>query len=376
MSFSVGFVMVLGSVWVAYLGSSYPRKGLPWRLCGSSAASWGGYVSVVLCLAYSAGMAVSDLLAYGKVTFWLGLNLVYSSCFWVIPASVVFSALIGAMAGREQVRQTDSACPAWLCKATTLICVLLLGIAFYASLYEPNAVRLNTVHLTSPKVPAGSELRLIHLSDLHISRLGVRERRALRIVKAARPDLILLTGDYLSSRKAAPSAKEFLSRLHAEQGAFAVAGAGDRYINLSDTLEGTGVTLLRREPVAAHVRGINLRILGLSEGRARAGLAFSAAEPEEFTVLLRHSPWVHHSLPPADLLLAGQSHGGQVAVPPLRRLIVSHLGGDLRYDAGLFRGGTSTMCVSRGLGMEGGDAPRIRFLSPPEVTLIVVRGEG
>lgn len=374
MSFSVGFIMVLASAWIAYLASFYPRHGVAWRLCRSSPPLWGGYVAAILCLVYSAGMALSDLLAYGWVSFWLGFNLVYSCCFWVVPAAVAVSALLGTLPKRN--KQLHPASRPWLAKPITIISLHLLAIAFYASLYEPNAVRLSTVHLASSKLPQGSELRLLHLSDLHISKVGMRENRALRLAQAARPDLILLTGDYLSSAIAAPQARQFLSRLRAPLGVFAVAGAADEHINLSNTLEETHVRLLRDEALDTQVRGIPLRVVGLTWDKPNLQHAFPSANPNVFTIFLSHSPRIFLSRPPADLLLAGQSHGGQVGIPAFRSLIITYLRGDPRYFAGLFRRGNLTMYVSRGLGMQGGDAPRIRFLAPPEVTLIIVKGQG
>lgn len=395
MSFPVGLIMVLASTWIAYLGSSYPRRALARRICGSSAAFWGGYVSAILCLVYSAGMALSDLLAFGGVSFWLGLNLVYSTCFWVVPAAVVVSAATKALAQRGKVDAAFTR-PTWLEKGATAVSLLLLGMGLYASLYEPNAVRLNTVHLTSAKLTSSDRMKIVHLSDLHITRLGIRERHALRLIKSASPDIILLTGDFLGRPTAAAQVQKFVSQLRAKEGVFAVPSDGDARNNVFNLLEGTGVRLLQNEGLSIEPRGLRahttrqgtvvgsgvhpalppVRIVGLREEKPNARRALAGANAEEFTVVMSHSPWTLHSVPSADLFLAGQNHGGQIGVSPLRESFISHLGGDPAYPGGLYREGNLTMYVSRGVGMEGNDAPRIRFLARPEVTLIVVRGEG
>jgi hypothetical protein len=319
-------------------------------------------------------MSLSDLLAYGGVSFWLGLNLVYSSCFLVIPASVVLSSAVKALARKGKARDNGLVRPAWVDWGLTIFCLLLLGLGFYASVYEPNAVQLETVYLTSPKLPAGSELRLVQLSDLHISRLGLREKRTQHLVQRARPDLIVLTGNYLNSPEAASQGRGFLSGLRAPNGVFAVTGVEDAYSDLSRLFEGSGVRLLRDEGVGLVVNGTPIKIVGLTWDRPDFGRAFAGSRPDEFTILLSHSPRVFLSRPPADLLLAGQSHGGEVGIPALRNLIITYLRGDPRYYGGLYRKGKLEMFVSRGLGMEGGDAPSLRFLARPEVTLVVIRG--
>ena len=90
-------------------------------------------------------------------------------------------------------------------------------------------------------------------------------------------------------------------------------------------------------------------------------------------VLLYHSPELMpqaagHGL---DLYLCGHTHGGQVRVPGYGALITSsQLGRE--YVMGHYRRGTTNLYVSRGVGLEGLSAPRVRFLAPPEITLVTL----
>lgn len=395
MSFSVGLIMVLASVWIARLACSYPRRGILWTVWRSSPTLWGGYVSAILCLVYSVGMSVSDMLAYGTVSFWLGLNLVYSSCFLVIPASVVFSGLGGAIFRIAKAAEAAPFALRSLAKGVFAVCLPLLGLGLYASIYEPNAVRLETVNLVSPKLSSSAGIRIVQLSDLHISRLGLREKRVLGMVQSAAPDLILLTGDLVGRPRATAAVREFLSRLQANEGVFAVASDSDERNNISSLLEGTGVRLLHDEALTVGARqggpfvipagpisgeGVapgqpRIQVVGITGRRANFRRAFTSVKADEFTAVIGYSPWARHSVTSADLLLVGQNHGGQISLAALRDRFISHLGGDPSHPKGLYREGNLTMYVSRGVGMEGNDAPRIRFLVPPEVTLIVVQGE-
>src|SRR5690606_28729056 len=70
-----------------------------------------------------------------------------------------------------------------------------------------------------------------------------------------------------------------------------------------------------------------------------------------------------------DLYLCGHTHGGQVRLPLIGPLVTSSKLGR-RYVMGLYREGRTHLYVSRGVGFEGLGAPRVRFLCPPEITLI------
>ena len=70
-----------------------------------------------------------------------------------------------------------------------------------------------------------------------------------------------------------------------------------------------------------------------------------------------------------DLFCAGHVHGGQVGLPLYGALVTLSRHGK-RYEAGLYQAGPMRMYVSRGIGMEGGSAPRVRFCSRPEIAVI------
>jgi hypothetical protein len=76
-----------------------------------------------------------------------------------------------------------------------------------------------------------------------------------------------------------------------------------------------------------------------------------------------------------DLYCAGHTHGGQVALPLYGALITFSKYGK-KYEAGLYREGETWLYVNRGIGMEGGSTPRVRFWAPPEVTVIEVSPPG
>jgi len=93
------------------------------------------------------------------------------------------------------------------------------------------------------------------------------------------------------------------------------------------------------------------------------------------TVLLYHSPEMMPFVQQfdVDLYLCGHTHGGQVRVPGYGAIITSAITGK-RYEMGRYDENGTTLYVSRGIGLEGLSAPRLRLFCPPEMTLITLRG--
>jgi predicted MPP superfamily phosphohydrolase len=260
---------------------------------------------------------------------------------------------------------------------------LLLLYGFYI---EPQRLTHTRETLEVPGWRGIPPLRLLHLGDLHIERITPRERRLIEFVREAKPDLILFSGDflnysYLEDTQAWAAARELLSTLQAPLGAYCVSGtpAVDLEHVLPKLLEGTPLKRLRDERLTLNWHGQPVDILGVScTHKPFVDLprlkALLPCPPEHLTLLLYHSP----DLAPEaaalgiDLQLSGHTHGGQVRLPFLGPLYASSLYGK-RFAGGRYRVGSMTLYVTRGLGMEGKGAPRVRTLCPPEVTLWELR---
>jgi predicted MPP superfamily phosphohydrolase len=144
--------------------------------------------------------------------------------------------------------------------------------------------------------------------------------------------------------------------------------------------EGLSVPLMRAAwKVVDLGRERQLVLLGLDcshhipTDEARLDLLMAAAPNGAPQILLYHSPELmpqaaEHGI---DLYLCGHTHGGQVRLPLIGPIFTSSQLGR-RYVMGLYRHGQTHLYVSRGVGLEGMSAPRVRFMAPPEVTLINV----
>jgi len=265
--------------------------------------------------------------------------------------------------------------------ALLILAQILLSIgAWYGTHVEP--FRLQTSHLeiqTAKWSNSSSSVRIVQISDLHIERLTRRERALPALAEALQPDLIALTGDFLSTSyrddpRALSDLSWLLGQLRAPAGVWAVWGTAEVDLPpvLRPVLEEAGVVVLEDQAREVEVRGQRLWLMGLrclrqpeEESRTLACL-LSPAPADAVTVLLYHVPDL---MPQAaalgvDLFLTGHTHGGQWRTSSRYWK---------RYEAGHYRQGRTHLYVSRGLGLEGFGTPRARFFCPPELVAVTIR---
>jgi len=269
-----------------------------------------------------------------------------------------------------------------------LTAVLNLAISaafFYATWIEPFRIQVTQVKLRSPKLNGHTPLRLLHITDLHVERITVREQALLRLVEELAPDVILFTGDYLnlsSIRDACAQAEvhDLLAHICETARGPVYAITGSPPVDVQDVVpiifQDLPIIWLLDAVEELHINGHIIQLAGLRCTRKRHLDAprlqrlLDGSPEHKFTLLLYHSPDL---MPEAvelglDLYLCGHTHGGQIRLPLFGALVTSS---DFwkRYEMGRYEEGNTILYVSRGLGMEGLGAPRARFLAPPEIVL-------
>ena len=240
--------------------------------------------------------------------------------------------------------------------------------------YEVNEVE---VFLTSLD-PAHDGLRIVQLSDLHIGS-GVPDGRIISAVREAndlKPDLVVLTGDFVTNKHDPLSrVPELLEPLNAPR--VAVLGNHDHWSGadvLHDGLERIGVNVLKNENTSLRLRGVDFNIIGIDDSTTRnddVEKAYRGAGKAS-RLVLTHTPSCAKNLPAWEdvLCLSGHTHGGQWNVPALTKGIYQAAGQPW------FRGGYTVrgnqLYVNRGMGFgKGTRMPRIN--SDPELSVITLR---
>jgi len=265
-----------------------------------------------------------------------------------------------------------------------LIGAAALALTAWAGWLEPRRLVVRDIELALPRWRLDG-LRAGVLSDVHAGVPHMPLAKLARAVDALNdraPDVHLLLGDYLDSsqpwrRRLAPElvAKE-LARLRAPLGTIAVIGNHD-WRNSGDrvwrALEAEGVTVLEDRAVEL---ANGLWVAGLGDMRHRRPDVARALRkiPEDApAIVLSHDPDMFPEVPErVSLTLAGHTHGGQVAIPLLRRPLLPSYYGE-RYARGHVIEHGRHLFVSSGLGTSG--LP-IRLLAPPEVLILTLRNSG
>jgi hypothetical protein len=247
-----------------------------------------------------------------------------------------------------------------------------LAVSGYGASYLARGAEIRELTL-----PFGCPLRVVQLTDIHCG-LFMNHGQLRRIVDrviAIRPDLFVLTGDYVSnSLTFLPRCLEELARVQARCGTFATLGNHEHWYGTRDELEAifrsAGIPLLNNDHRAIEGTGGRCVLVGIDDlraGQADLKAALHGLDPAIPRLLLSHRPEI---FPLAarlgvSLTLAGHYHGGQIRLGPSgTRTSLAHL--RTPYVEGLFRIGSARLYVSRGVGTT---FTPIRLNAPAEITV-------
>jgi predicted MPP superfamily phosphohydrolase len=270
---------------------------------------------------------------------------------------------------------------AWPRRVFFVLLVAGASCLAYGYFVEPYWPEVTHARIVSRRLSRGARpIRVVLLSDLHSDPKPRLEDRLPALVAAQRPDLIVYTGDSINSPEALPVFRRCMTRLAEVAPTYAVRGNWDVWDwGGLDLFGGTGVRELDGDAAKMEVGETAVWIGGVAVGHERLAQRALDQIPEDSPALfLYHYPYPD-VLPEAarekiDLLCAGHTHGGQVALPLYGAIITLSKYGK-KYEAGLYRVGALWMYVNRGVGMEGAGAPRVRFFARPEITVVEIGPE-
>jgi predicted MPP superfamily phosphohydrolase len=257
-----------------------------------------------------------------------------------------------------------------------------------ATLLEPNRPRIVRKGLSLRRWPARLDgFTIVVLSDFHYDpHFSIHPLHAsIGMVNALRPDLIVLTGDFVTAplgggddEKAASTAEpcaRLLRQMHARHGSWAVLGNHDYATDrerVASALQAEGIHCLANQSIAVERDGARFWLAGVDDVLSEAAdlpKALHSIPGDEATVLLVHEPDYADAVAkfPVDLQLSGHSHGGQIRLPWLGPLYLPELA--RKYVWGLYQLGGLALYTNPGLGTMG--LP-VRWNCPPEITLLTL----
>jgi len=305
----------------------------------------------------------------------------YITYFWMALLFVFFTASLTL-----DLITLVARCASWIAGMNGAAVLVPQRIAFFLSLglsvlittygyFEASDIRTERLVIETDKLPAGMDkLTIAQISDVHLGMVirSERFRPMIKAVLAAKPDLFVVTGDLVDAQiNHLPGLAEMIREVKPKFGRYAIMGNHEYYAGPDRSvafIKEAGLTLLRDQvdttgPIT--IVGIDDRTatqLNLGKPHAEHDILQTLSR-DKFILYLKHQPRIDRStIGLFDLQLSGHTHKGQIyPFVYLVRMNFPWIAG--AYDLGQ----GSILYVNRGTGTWG---PPVRFLSPPEVTVV------
>jgi predicted MPP superfamily phosphohydrolase len=243
---------------------------------------------------------------------------------------------------------------------------------------EANSLSLERVEIRLKRLPQNLDgLKIIHLSDTHHGPFTGLDhiKRAVKIANRLKPDIFLLTGDYVShEREYIPPVAAVLGKLKAKYGIYACLGNHDHWTDadlVTHMFRGEGINVLINEGLRFEARGSSFWLAGVDDhmvGKTDVPAALRGSFPDEMKLLLAHNPIIFREAARSgvDLTLSGHTHGGQIKLRDEEKRILPRR----KLKAGLHKRRNSQVYITRGIGTV---VVPMRYQCPPEISLLELR---
>lgn len=311
------------------------------------------------------------------------VHIVYDTVFISILAVAVVLFIIACL--RKDIQLT---------RFVKVVCagiiIIFPVIMVDATWIEPYRVQFEKHNVTVNSLRAGRHpVKIGVLSDIQTALVSDHEIDAVQRVLSSEPDVILIPGDLFSGRSQdlvtqREPLRNLLSQLTAPGGVFFVSGNMEESYDVYELLADLPIKIINNKIVSINIYDRKITLAGITlEHNSPAALeTVKTLEilpgTDDIRILMTHRPDGVYNLPDkgncrTDLVISGHTHGGQVAIPffgpPLKLTEVPRL---VAAGGKVYNMDGRQIYVSRGLGWEGNRAPRIRFLCPPEITLLTI----
>lgn len=268
----------------------------------------------------------------------------------------------------------------------TALIILALAVLTAALLIKDSSENLevSSYEVKSQKLAESFDgFKIVQLSDLHGARFGDDGTALVEKVRELEPDIIALTGDFVTDEGDLAAVEELAKRLTELCPVYFVSGNHEFGSGLAaevwNILESAGVKYLSNEYLTISRGEDGILLGGVEDPLAYADMIspdelarkMNDAAPDAFKILLGHRNYWMTEYPelPVDLIFSGHAHGGIVRIPGIGGLI----GTDRRlfpdFEAGRYDNGRYTLIVSRGL---GNSVPIPRLFNRPEIVCVTL----
>lgn len=276
----------------------------------------------------------------------------------------------------------------WLLAATLIVAIGYLALGVWAFYLEPSSLTVKRITLKIPNwQPEHRRLKIAVLTDLHVGSPYIDSAKVKMVVErtnAEQPDLVLILGDYLTHHTLGGTfvppepIAAILRGLRAPLGVVSVLGNHDWWFDgkrVTMALEQAGIVVLSNQAYRIQFNGKPFWIAGIADPMTRPfdiPGTLRQVNDNDPVLLICHNPDIFPEVPSrVSLTIVGHTHGGQVNLPLLGRLIVPSLYGQ-KYAIGHVVEGGRNLFISPGIGTS---ILPIRFRVPPEIDILTLQPE-
>lgn len=268
------------------------------------------------------------------------------------------------------------------CLTALIILALIAAAAAFLIKDSRDDLEISRYEVKSQKLPESFDgFKIVQLSDLHGAEFGEDGMELVEKVKELEPDIIALTGDFVTDEGDLAAVEKLAARLVKLCPVYFISGnhefGSGLAVKVRNILERAGVKYLSNEYLTISRGEDGILLGGVEDPLAYADMLspdelaqkMNDAAPDAFKILLGHRNYWMTEYPelPVDLIFCGHAHGGLIRIPGVGGLI----GTDRRlfpdFDAGQFNNGRYTLIVSRGLG-NSVSIPRV--FNRPEIVCV------
>lgn len=268
------------------------------------------------------------------------------------------------------------------CLTALIILALIAAAAAFLIKDSREDLEISRYEVASQKLPESFDgFKIVQLSDLHGAEFGEDGMELVDKVGSLEPDMIALTGDFVTDEGDLAAVEKLAARLVKLCPVYFVSGnhefGSGLAVKVRNILERAGVKYLSNEYLTINRGDDEILLGGVEDPLAYADMLspdelaqkMNDAAPDAFKILLGHRNYWMTEYPelPVDLIFCGHAHGGLIRIPGVGGLI----GTDRRlfpdFDAGEYNNGRYTLIVSRGL---GNSVPIPRIFNRPEIVCV------
>ena len=270
-------------------------------------------------------------------------------------------------------------------KVFYLVLIVVLAVLLLVELYRSNhIIDLERITVTRPNLPEGFDgFKIAHISDLHGAQFGVDNADLIAMIREEKPDIIVITGDYVDTTSRDLDMVYATARdLAAVAPCYFVPGNHEYkegFASIKKELERAGVTVLQNQAVEIERNGDAITLLGVDDPNGRADMItmeeavrLAKQRGPDFLLMLNHrySRAEEASALGADVMLAGHAHGGLIRLPFTDGIVGPSYKWFPKHTNGLYDIDGMALVTSRGLGNAGMTR---RLFNPPHLPIIELK---